>query len=184
MDDYWSKSDVMEEEKEESRGVEPETSEAMEENSEEKRGTKRSAKDRLGTRRVKMDRLVIHNRYLSLMIPPPPSCIITHICVEYSLVFPAIPFIPSCDSFILCFTSVLCIYCTVLNIHHRVCLSVSDLYQSPLFLSLSLFSRSLSFSVCLSLFLSLSVSPSVFVSLSIFLSLSCIATVFNVKILS
>lgn len=63
MDEYWSKSEVMAEVKEDedddaSRVAAVEHSEAtmMEENGEEKRGTKRSAKDRLGGRRIKLDR--------------------------------------------------------------------------------------------------------------------------------
>ena len=58
MDDYWNKGDVMEEEKEEEKKEEEEKGEeAMEDNNgEEKRGRKRSVKDRLGARPLKLDR--------------------------------------------------------------------------------------------------------------------------------
>jgi hypothetical protein len=60
MDDYWNKPDSMEDNnrEEEQKEEEEEEEEAMEENNgeEERRGTKRSVKDRLGGRRMKLDR--------------------------------------------------------------------------------------------------------------------------------
>jgi len=55
MEEYWTKGDTMEEQKEEEEeGVG--TTEPQEEKEEERRGAKRSVKDRLGNRRIKLDR--------------------------------------------------------------------------------------------------------------------------------
>jgi hypothetical protein len=62
MEEYWSRSDAMEEQKEEEvEGEgEEEGGDTLEPKEEERRGAKRSAKDRLGTRRIKLDRQKIY----------------------------------------------------------------------------------------------------------------------------
>jgi hypothetical protein len=60
MEDYWNKPDTMEDDDNKEREEEEEQKgdEAMEEEG-ERRGTKRSVKDRLGARRMKLDRFDI-----------------------------------------------------------------------------------------------------------------------------
>jgi hypothetical protein len=57
MEEYWNRNDAMEEQKDEEEEGGEEGEDTLEPKEEERRGAKRSAKDRLGTRRIKLDRL-------------------------------------------------------------------------------------------------------------------------------